>query len=70
MEKLNCVKYTKGSFRGGWNTIELITYENKIVIPQKLQKYVVKWHHTYLLHRGLNRTEAVIRQHLYWSGII
>ena len=37
-EKLKCKKYTKGSFCGGQNTIELVTYEDKIVIPQKLQK--------------------------------
>ena len=37
-EKLKCVKYQKGSFCGGQNTIELVTYEDKIVIPQKIQK--------------------------------
>ena len=41
-EKLKCTDYKKGYFRGGWNTIKLVTYKNKIVIPQKLQKYVVK----------------------------
>ena len=45
-------------------------YKNKIVIPQKLQKYVMKWYHTYLLHPRLDITEAMIRQHLYWKGII
>ena len=50
LEKLNSAEYQKGSFRGGRNTIKLVTYKNKILIPQKLQKYVVKWYHTYLLH--------------------
>ena len=55
-EKLNCEKYEKCYFRGGLNTIELVTYEDKIVIPQKLQKYLVEWYHMYLLHPGLDRT--------------
>ena len=29
----------------------------------------MKWYHTYLLHPGLDRTEAMIRQYLYWPGI-
>ena len=29
----------------------------------------MKWYHTYLLHPGLDRTEAMICQYLYWSGI-
>ena len=63
-------KILKGSFCGGRNAVELITYEGKIVIPQLLQKYVVKWYHTYLLHPGLDRTEAMICQYLYCPGII
>ena len=43
---------------------------DKIDIIHKLQKYVVKWYHTYLLHTGLDLTEVIIRQHLYWPGII
>ena len=54
IEKLKCAEFTKDSFRGGRNTIDLITHKDKIVIPQKLQKYVVKWYHTYLLHPGLD----------------
>ena len=68
-EKINCAKYQKGSFHGGRNTIELVTYKNKVLIPQKLQKYVVNWYHTYILHPGLDITEAIICRHLYWSGI-
>ena len=30
----------------------------------------MKWYHLYLLHPGLDRTEAMICQHLYWPGII
>ena len=49
-----CANYQKGSLRRLWYTKELGTYKNKISVPQKLQKYVVKWYHTYLLHPGLD----------------
>ena len=62
-EKIKCAIYKKGSFRGGRNTIELVTHEGKIFIPQKLQKYVVKWYHTYILLPGIYRMEAMICQH-------
>ena len=69
MERLNSVEYVKGSFRGGRNTINFATFNDKIVIPQLLQRYVVKWYHMYLLHKLLDRTEAMIFKHLYWPGI-
>ena len=36
------------------------------MIPTVLREHVVQWYHTYLLHPGVNRTEATIQQHLYW----
>ena len=54
-EKLKYATYQKGYFRGGRNTIELVTYKDKIVIPHKLQRYVVKLYHTYILHPGLEK---------------
>ena len=68
-KKLKCAEYTKGCFHGGLNTIELATYKDKIIITQLLQKHVVKWYHTYQLHPGLDRTDAMIHQNLYWLGI-
>ena len=69
MEKLHSAEYQMGYFRGGKNTIEFVTYKDKILIPQQLQKYVVKWYHKYLLHLGLDRTEAIIPHNFYWTGI-
>ena len=68
-EKLTCAEYKKGYFCGGRNTIKLITYKNKVVIPQQLQRYIVKWYHTYILHTGWDRTEEMILQNLYWTDI-
>ena len=48
------VIYNKGSFCGGSNVdLNLITCEDKIIIPEILQSYVLHWYHTYLLHPGL-----------------
>ena len=43
--------------------------EDKIIIPEILQFYVSRWYHMYLLHPGMERKEAMIRQHLYWPVI-
>ena len=62
--------YHKGSFHGGSNIdLNLITYEDKIVIPEKIQSYVLNLYHTYILHRGMDRTAAIICQNLYWPNI-
>ena len=45
--KLNYTEYKDGSFRGDSNTIKLVMFKDKIVIPQLLQKCVVKWYHAY-----------------------
>ena len=64
-EKLKCAEYSKGSFRGGQSTINIITHKDIIVIPQKLQKYVVRWYHTYIRNSALDQTEAMIGKNLY-----
>ena len=70
MAKYKYGTYHKGSFRGS-NTIDLklIRWKDKVVIPSKIQSYVLHWYHMYLLHLGMDRTEAMICQHLYWSDI-
>ena len=71
MEKYKEGKYKTGYFCGGNNIyLNLITCEDKIVIPPILQSYVLHWYHTYLLHPGMDRTEAMNIQHLYCHGII
>ena len=61
----------KGSFRGGSNIdLNLITCKDTIFIPSKLKSYVLHWYHTYLLHPGMERMEAMICQYFYWPDII
>ena len=47
----------------------LICKNDKIVVPKILQNYVVNWYHTYLLHTGMDCTEATISQHYYWPQL-
>ena len=65
LEKLNSAEYQKSFLCRDRNTIKLVTYKIKIVFPQKLQKYIVKWYNTYLLRPVLNLAKAIISQHLY-----
>ena len=68
-EKLTCAEYQTGYFFSGQNTVKLVTYKDKLVIPQLLQKYPMEWYYTYILHPGMDTTEAIIHQHLYWKDI-
>jgi hypothetical protein len=52
-------KYELQDFRGGGETIALICYRNKTVVPNKLQKAVKSWYQT-TLSPGMNRTEETI----------
>ena len=47
----------------------LIFKSDKIVVPKNIQKYVVYWYHTYLLHLVTERTDASISQHYYWNNL-
>ena len=59
------------SFCGGSNIIiNHIMCEDNIYIPLILQRYVLYWYYKYILHPGMDRTEAMICQHFYWPDII
>jgi hypothetical protein len=47
----------------------VITYDNKICIPQSLRNRIVWWYHTYLQHPGITRMEANLRQNLTWPNL-
>ena len=58
--------YHKGYFRGGSNIgLNLKICEDKIFVLSKLQSYILHWYHMYLLHPGMDRSKAMICQHLY-----
>ena len=62
--------YHRGYFSGWVNiNLKLITCEDKIFIPSIVQIYILNWYHTYILHIGMDITEAMIFQYFYWPGI-
>lgn len=61
--------YKINIYRGGGKARELITFKNKIVIPQSLQRRCVEWYHVNLCHPGETRTEHTIRQHFHWTNL-
>jgi hypothetical protein len=46
---------------------ELITYNDKIVVPEILRDRIISWYHHYLCHPGQLRMEATLRQNYYWE---
>ena len=69
VETLKFANYYTKYFCGGGNIFMLICKNDKIVVPTILQKYVVNWYHTYLLHPVTERTEATISQKYYWPHL-
>ena len=62
-------KYTLKTFRGGGKTRQIVCKNDKIVLPQSLQKRAVKWYHDQLCHPGESRTESTIRQHFTFKNL-
>ena len=62
-DKIKVANYHTKYFLGGGNTFILICKNDRIIMPEIIQKYVVSWYHTHLLHPGMNFTEATIIQH-------
>ena len=53
--------YQQDYFRGGINIyLKLITCKYNIFILSILQSYVLHWHHNYIPHPGMDKTEAMI----------
>jgi hypothetical protein len=47
----------------------VITYDNRIYIPQSFIKRIVWWYHIYLQHPGITRMEATLMQNLIWTNL-
>ena len=65
----NSDDYTVKSFKAAGKERPLIVKDGKIVIPKPLQKRIVEWYHTMLLHPGETRTELTIKQHFTWTNL-
>ena len=64
LSKLTIKDYTVAD-----QTVQLATADNKIVVPNTLQRRIVEWYHVHLCHPGETRTEGTIRQHFTWKGL-
>ena len=65
MAKYKNGTYHKGYFCVGRNIdLKLISFDDGIVIPSKLQSYALHWYHTYILNPVMDRTEVMVFQHL------
>ena len=61
MDKYRMVSNETGFFNGGIHIdLNFITLEDNNIIMPILQSYVLHWHHMYLVHPGMDRTEAII----------
>ena len=59
-----------GYFHGGINSnFNLIKCEENIVIQLILQRYILNQYPAYIICLEMERTQAMIHQHLQWTGI-
>ena len=61
--------YQKKTFRHSDKSYELVTRDDKIVIPKSLERTVTEWYHEHLLHPGEKRLELTLRQHFTFIGL-
>ena len=51
------------------DNVEIITYEDRIYVPQKLQKRTLEWYHHFLNHPGGDRLYKTLNRVCYWKGM-
>ena len=61
--------YKVKTFRHSDKSYELVTRDDKIVIPKSLERKATEWYHAHLLHPGESRLELTLRQHFTFIGL-
>ena len=61
--------YSTKSYRFSDKSFDLITRDDKIVIPKSMELEVTEWYHEHLLHPGEKRLELTLRQHYTFIGL-
>jgi Integrase zinc binding domain len=51
------------------STYQLVTREDKIVLPTSMQQKAVEWYRQILCHPGETQTELTMGQHFCWNGM-
>jgi hypothetical protein len=69
LHKPDQTTYTKKTFRHSDKSYELVTRNDRIVIPKSLERKATEWYHTYLLHPGETRLELTLKQHFTFIGL-
>jgi hypothetical protein len=62
-------RHKRKPFKHGDKSYDLITRDDKIVLPKSLQKKATTWYHFHLLHPGKTRMELTLGQHYCWTGM-
>ena len=47
--------------------VKVITYKNRVYVPQQLRTRLIKWYHHYLCHPGEARMHKTMASTLYWE---
>ena len=63
-------KYQIKTFTHSDASYDLITRDDKIVIPKQMERTVTEWYHEHLLHPGEKRLELTLRQHFTFIGLV
>ena len=61
--------YSQKAFKHSDKSYDLWTKNDKIVLPQSMQRRATEWYHVHLLHPGQTRMELTIGQHYCWTGM-
>ena len=61
--------YAKKEYKHSDKAYNLITRDDKIVLPSQLQRKATEWYHTHLMHPGETRLELTMRQHFTFIGL-
>ena len=58
--------FQPAKFHGGGKSYNVLTNNNKIIVPLSLQQRTMEWYHDMLCHPGIRRMEETLRQHYWW----
>ena len=67
--KIKCANYQSKYFHVARKVVQIICINEIFSMTKFIQKYIVIWYHTCLLHPRMYHTEATISQHYYWYNL-
>ena len=61
--------YSSKNYTFSDKSYDLITRDDKIVVPKSMEREITEWYHENLLHPGEKRLELTLRQHYTFIGL-